>query len=153
CDGPDGNRYYWHDIRKEKLCSSRRNFRGGGIMVWGAIASTGRLKLCFNQNLVFMQDNAPFYVSKRSREWFDRHRITLLPWPGNSPDLNPMENVWGYMVRKMYARNAQFRDVTELKRAIVEAWHQVNENLIHIYSSMNNRVFQLIRRNGSNLDY
>uniref|UniRef100_A0A7I4YDQ1 HTH_Tnp_Tc3_1 domain-containing protein n=1 Tax=Haemonchus contortus TaxID=6289 RepID=A0A7I4YDQ1_HAECO len=45
CDGPDGNRFYWHDLRKEKLHFSRRNFKGGGVMVWAAISSSKRIRL------------------------------------------------------------------------------------------------------------
>ncbi|VDN33846.1 unnamed protein product [Cylicostephanus goldi] len=35
-DGPDGLASYWHDLRKEPLHFSRRNFGGGNVMVWGA---------------------------------------------------------------------------------------------------------------------
>lgn len=34
-DGPDGLRYYWHDLRKEPRYFSKRNFGGGSLMVWG----------------------------------------------------------------------------------------------------------------------
>ncbi|KAH9637527.1 hypothetical protein HF086_010938, partial [Spodoptera exigua] len=27
-------------------------------------------------------------------------QIKTVPWPSRSPDLNPIENVWGLMVRK-----------------------------------------------------
>ncbi|XGW29432.1 hypothetical protein V3C99_008891 [Haemonchus contortus] len=155
CDGPDGNRFYWHDLRKEKLHFSRRNFKGGGVMVWAAISSSKRIRLCSvpkkmnssfyrtvmqrelipfwrqnrHRNLVFMQDNAPIHVSRSSQAWFSRHRIPLLPWPANSPDLNPMENVWGFMVRRIYAQNKRFAGVEELKKGIIEAWHQVAQEL------------------------
>ena len=180
CDGPDGNRFYWHDLRKDKLNFSRRNFRGGGVMVWAAIASTGRLKLCFvskkmnssdyvevmrrgllpfwrrirHESPVFVQDNAPIHVSRSTRTWFSRHPITLLPWPANSPDLNPIGNDWGFIVSRIYAHNARFENVRELKEAIIDAWHHVDKTLIdHLYSSMDNRIFELIRKNGAAIDY
>jgi len=31
-DGPDGLNHYWHDLRKEPLTFSRRNFGGGSVM-------------------------------------------------------------------------------------------------------------------------
>ena len=35
-DGPEGYRYYWHDLRKEKQYFSKRHFGGGSLMIWGA---------------------------------------------------------------------------------------------------------------------
>jgi hypothetical protein len=35
-DGPDGIRYYWHDLRNEPKYLSRRTFGGGTLMIWGA---------------------------------------------------------------------------------------------------------------------
>ncbi|GBN95391.1 hypothetical protein AVEN_241689-1 [Araneus ventricosus] len=43
----------------------------------------------------FQQDNATCHVSKIVRAWFEEHdeEFQLLPWPPNSPDLNPWENL------------------------------------------------------------
>ena len=43
--------------------------------------------------------------------------ITMIKWPGNSPDLNPIENAWSWMkLRESTATNMQEwqRDITEL---------------------------------------
>nr|CDJ82037.1 similar to predicted protein [Haemonchus contortus] len=34
-DGSDRNKYHWRDLKKEPVYFSRRNFGGGGLMVWG----------------------------------------------------------------------------------------------------------------------
>lgn len=46
-DGPDGFTGYWHDLRKEPVYFSRRNFGGGSLIVWGAFSSHGKLSLAF----------------------------------------------------------------------------------------------------------
>ena len=46
-DGPDGYRYYWRDLRKEKRYFSWRVHGGGGVMVWGAFCRKGALELAF----------------------------------------------------------------------------------------------------------
>jgi hypothetical protein len=51
--------------------------------------------------------------------WFN-HRITVLDWPANSPDLNPIENVWGIVKRKM--RETRPNNADELKAAIEATW-------------------------------
>jgi hypothetical protein len=41
----------------------------------------------------FLQDSAPCHKAKIVTAWFNaRHHITLINRPGNSPDLNPIEN-------------------------------------------------------------
>jgi transposase len=40
-DGPDGNRHYWHDLRKESLIFSKRHSGGGSVMVWAGFSRKG----------------------------------------------------------------------------------------------------------------
>ncbi|KHJ99009.1 hypothetical protein OESDEN_00999 [Oesophagostomum dentatum] len=40
-NGPDGNLFYWRDLRKEPLRFSKRNFGGGSLMVWAAFSAYG----------------------------------------------------------------------------------------------------------------
>jgi hypothetical protein len=49
--------------------------------------------------LLFQQDLAPAHSSKSTAEWFNEYCIEVLEWPGNSPDLNPIENIWGIIKR------------------------------------------------------
>lgn len=179
-DGSDGVKYYWHDLRKDPLYFSRRGHGGGSVMVWAAFTSTGRVKLAFvpkrmnsiqyqfvlrrsllpffrqnrNRDFVLMQDNAPIHASRSTKAWLQRKNIPLLDWPPNSPDLNPIENIWGILVRHIYAENKQYHNVRELKQAIVAAWHAVaQETMDNLILSMDNRIFQVIRRNGGPIDY
>lgn len=58
------------------------------------------------------------------------------------------------MVRKFYAQNKQFQGVKELKKAIIEAWHQVDKDLNYsLYLSQDHRIFEVISRNGGPTDY
>ena len=41
----------------------------------------------------FQQDKSPCHSSRRTMAWFDDNDVRVLSWPGNSPDLNPMENL------------------------------------------------------------
>ena len=89
-DGPDGYKYYWHDLRKEKDVFSRKH-GGGSVMVWGGISAFGKTELVFlkgrqdSQKYIemlkdhllpfvetkeheFQQDNAPIHVSKATRD-------------------------------------------------------------------------------------
>ena len=46
---------------------------------------------------VFMQDGAPCHTAKLIKAFLLKEKIPLLPWPGNSPDMNPIENVWALL--------------------------------------------------------
>ncbi len=90
-------------------------------MIWAAMSSAGVGPLCFLKSTVstdidqeilehfmlpsadklygdagflFQQDLAPAHTAKGTKSWFNDHGVTVLDWPANSPDLNPVENLW-----------------------------------------------------------
>ena len=58
------------------------------------------------------------------------------------------------MVRKVYADNRQFSSVDNLKTAISQTWDKIDQETIdNLILSMDNRIFQVINRNGDATDY
>lgn len=114
--------------------------------------------------LQFQQDNAGVHNSKHRKnkdptfvpmkEWFVQHKIKVLEWPSCSPDMNPIENMWGMMVKHVYQDNRQYESANVLKEAISTCWKTFsNEILKKLVDSMQNRIFQLIQRSGGVTSY
>ncbi len=66
-------------------------------------------KLYGDADFIFQQDLAPAHTAKGTKSWFNDHGVTVLDWPANSPDLNPIENLWGIVKKKMRDIQPQIR--------------------------------------------
>ncbi len=126
------------------------------VMVWGAMSSAGVGPLCFlrskantaayqevlehfmlpaadqlygDADFIFQQDLAPAHSAKATSTWFKDHDIPVLNRLANSPDLNPIENLWGIVKRKM--RYARPNNVEELKATIRATWALITPEQCH----------------------
>ena len=69
---------------------------------------------------IFKHDGAPPDRSKMVSGYLKKKQVAVLDWPGNSPDLNPTENLWSYMKNKVAEK--QPSSARELVTAIKEVW-------------------------------
>ncbi len=71
----------------------------------------------------FQQDLAPAQTAKSTKSWLNDHGVGVLDWPANSPDLNPIENLWDIVKRNM--RNKRPKHADELKATVKETWASI----------------------------
>ena len=179
-DGPDGLQFYWHDLREEEQMFSTRQCGGGGVMVWGAFSRRGKSHLCmiettqdsaryvhtlseyllpfarlhYGTEFIFQQDNAPIHTSRVTRGWLEEQDIQVMKWPSKSPDLNPIENLWGILARRVYNNGHQFQTVKDLKEAILKYWDEIGQDTIDsLIDSMPKRCCDVIRLCGAKTKY
>ncbi len=67
-----------------------------------------------------LQDGAPSHRARPVMDWFGRHRIHLLPHPGYSPDLNPMD-YWFFDRVKKSVKGHRYHDLANLRTAVLGA--------------------------------
>ena len=102
----------------------------------------------------FQQDGAPCHTAKKVRDWFNTQSFDLLhPWPGSSPDLNIIENVWAHMKRKVSALHPTSFD--SLCEAIKEVWvEEVSvEYCQKLYKSIPKRIHAVLQAKGGSTRY
>lgn len=103
---------------------------------------------------IFQQDNASINASRHTNQWFSEKKVNVLLWPSKSSDLNPIEKFWGILVRRVYANGRQFQSKQELKDAIKLEWDKITVGeLKNLITSMPNRVFEVVQRNGEATKY
>ena len=69
--------------------------------------------------------------------------ISSLSWPGNSPDLNIIEEIWAIMKRRLQHKEA--RNIKELKEQIEDVWNNINLSLINnLYQSLPKKNIELL---------
>jgi hypothetical protein len=102
------------------------------------------------ENVLFMDDNAHPHMAKIVVRYLEQVGIRLLPWPANSPDLNPIVHVWDFLGKRVRRRQLRPETLNGLRVALQEEWAQIPQDYIQ---SMPNRLRDVIRGRGGNTLY
>ncbi len=104
-------------------------------------------------NFIFQQNMAPAHTAKSSKKsCLNDHDVGVLDWPANSPDLNPIENLWGIVKRKI--RNKSPKNADELKATDKETWASIPPQQCHkLITSMPRRIEAVIKAKGAPTKY
>ena len=94
---------------------------------------------------IFMHDLAPCQNSKSNRIFPDCNGISILELTGNSPDMNPIENVWNLMKKEI--GNQIPCKIVEMWKRVCEAWYSVALNVLEeLNTPIPRRIADLIKQ-------
>jgi transposase len=123
------------------------------VMIWGGISTMGPTSIAiiqgsvdqykyqdilaehlvgagdayYGENWRLQQDNATPHSARSTKEWLEANVPSILPWPANSADLSPIENVW--TIVKDAVEKSQPKNINEFRDSIVSTWNQIDADL------------------------
>ncbi|GBO44851.1 hypothetical protein AVEN_247644-1 [Araneus ventricosus] len=69
---------------------------------------------------IFMDDNARPYRAGLVRSYLESETIPQMAWPARSPDLDPKENVWNRLGRRIAGRSVPPGTLHVLQQALLQ---------------------------------
>lgn len=177
----DGKRYVRRPpnrARDPKYTTKTVKHGGGRIMLWAAISGKGVgpivqiegimdqyvYKNILTETMIpytdenmpvtwkFMQDNDPKHTSRVVKQCLSDNFVDVLDWPPQSPDLNPIENLWRTLKVKAGSRN--ITNLKDLWQVTKEAWNNIPiEEVTKLIDSMPRRCAEIIKNKGFTIPY
>lgn len=178
--GSDGVKRVWRqpgEEYKDKCVLPTVKHGGGSVMVWGCMSAAGTGELQFiegtmNANMycdilkqsmipslrrlgrraVFQHDNDPKHTSKTTTALLKKLRVKVMDWPSMSPDLNPIEHLWGILKRKV--EECKVSNIHQLRDVVMEEWKRTPVATCEaLVNSMPKRVKAVLENDGGHTKY
>jgi len=103
---------------------------------------------------VWVQDGARIHTAKLTQKYLDDHFVTRLDWPPQSPDLNPIENLWRLMKLRISKRRGYIHTQKQMARILREEWDRITpEDYRKCISSWSKRMKEVIKNKGGSTHY
>ena len=180
--GSDGKQKVWrkkNTALHQKNLTKTIKHSGGNVMVWECFAASGvgnlefidgtmradsyigilkhnlhssAEKLGIRSTFKFYQDNDPKHKAFVTREWLLYNCPKVMETPPQSPDCNPIENLWDYLDRRI--REGPITSISHLKERLQEEWLKIPSSYTqNLVSSMPRRLKSVIQAKGLHTKY
>lgn len=101
---------------------------------------------------IFQQDNDPKHTSNLVKQFLVDEEVQTMIWPSQSPDLNPIENLWAWLDVK--CKDRHLMNHAELFENLNKAWNAFTvEELSRLVDSMPRRCAEVIENKGKWISY
>ena len=148
------------------------------VHVWGGISKKGATAVCIFEGIMtaplycdilqqtllpfiqekypdchrFMQDNDPKHTSRVAKEFFMANDINWWRTPAESPDMNPIENLW-HELKEFIRREIKPRNKEQLVDGIIRFWSTLDAHKCHRYINHLQKVLPKVIEKGDATGY
>ena len=124
-----------------------------GFLEQNLIPKLHHLEPGLQDSFVFMHDNAPSHASLIAKVFLRIHNLAgkhLMNWPANSPDLNPIENLWAIVKAQLYNGGKQYNNKNDLWDSIKTIYSNIEPHTIqNLTNSIDKRIVTILKNKGS----
>ena len=161
----------------DRIVKPSKKFGGVAVMMWGCMSakgvgnacrilttmdssvyveilerhmrpSTGWLRPYAGAPYFLQQDNDPKHTSRKTRDWLALNHVAALTWPSQSPDLNPIEQLWATLKRRVN-RGVAPTTVDALWERLEQTWWSIEPELCQrLVDSMPARIEAVLKAHG-----
>ena len=101
---------------------------------------------------VLQRDNDPKHPSKKTTALLKKLRVKVMDWPSMSPDLNPIEHLWGFLKQEM--EEPKVSSIHQLRDVVMNEWKRIPVATCEaLVNSMPMRVKVVLENNGGQTKY
>ena len=102
---------------------------------------------------IHLDDSAPSHRTQKVKNWHAENEVIRLDWPGNSADLNPIENLWSILKYDM--KRKMIKNQRELIESFIKAWNRYSDGDLtkKLALSMKKRLRMVIENKRGQINY
>jgi transposase len=113
-----------------------------------------RMRAKHGEEVVMQEDNASWHRAGIVERYLTNKKVNRIKWPAQSPDLNPIENLWKYIKDLISATRHRIKNPTEMREALKEIWPKISgEFLLRLCDSVPNRWRDCLKNKGGATKY
>ncbi len=169
--GSDGVKRLWRqpsEEYKDKRVLPTVKHGGGSVMVWGCMSAAGTVEIQFIEGTWMPTCTVTYWSRAWSPPFGDwaagqysnmipttamlkKLRIKVMDWPRMSPDINPIEHLWGI---KQNVEERKVSNIHQLRDVVMEEWKRTPVATCEaLVNSMPKRIKAVLENNGDHTKY
>jgi hypothetical protein len=124
------DKHLYLDILKEDLVNTIKDFK------------------MYPKEIIFQQDNDLKHKANLVSDWLDLQPFDVMVWPPQSPDLNPIENIWALLKQRLFEKPVP-SSMHEHWVKVSSTWYDIDKAMVRRYiETMPERCRTVIKANG-----